>query len=255
MTSPTNNGSHDDPPARGTSKRGRVDGVKRVHVASGIRMDLAANEDEYLEEMAAHHVSGHLKVAPEHVSEDVLNNMKKPPVDSFDEFAERFLAASARAGKEQYLVPYFIASHPGSGVEEMIDLAVFLKARGYKPLQVQDFIPAPMDVATCMHFTGLDPMTMKPVKTVQRLSDRKVQRALMQFFLPENWFTVRRALVEAGREDLIGSGRECLIPSNPPKEAIAARRRAADAKLRGGGKKRGGARPRSKGRSGGSARG
>ena len=232
-----------------------VDGVKRVHVASGIRMDLAANEDEYLEEMAAHHVSGHLKVAPEHVSEDVLNNMKKPPVDSFDEFAERFLAASARAGKEQYLVPYFIASHPGSGVEEMIDLAVFLKARGYKPLQVQDFIPAPMDVATCMHFTGLDPMTMKPVKTVQRLSDRKVQRALMQFFLPENWFTVRRALVEAGREDLIGSGRECLIPSNPPKEAIAARRRAADAKLRGGGKKRGGARPRSKGRSGGSARG
>ena len=231
-----------------------VAGVKRVHVASGIRMDLAADEDEYLEEMAAHHVSGHLKVAPEHVSEDVLNNMKKPSVESFDVFAERFLAASARAGKEQYLVPYFIASHPGSGIEEMIDLAVFLKARGYKPLQVQDFIPAPMDVATCMHFTGLDPMTMKPVKTVQRLSDRKVQRALMQFFLPENWFTVRRALVEAGREDLIGSGRECLIPTNPPKEAVAARRRAADAKLRGD-RKRGGVRPRSKGRSGDSGRG
>jgi len=231
-----------------------VEGVKRVHVASGIRMDLAADEDEYLEEMAAHHVSGHLKVAPEHVSEDVLNNMKKPSVESFDEFAERFLAASARAGKEQYLVPYFIASHPGSGIEEMIDLAVFLKARGYKPLQVQDFIPAPMDVATCMHFTGLDPMTMKPVKTVQRLSDRKVQRALMQFFLPENWFTVRRALVEAGREELIGSGRECLIPTNPPKEAVAARRRAADAKLRGD-RKKGGVRPRSKGRSGDSGRG
>jgi len=213
-----------------------IEGVKRVHVASGIRMDLAAGEDEYIEEMAAHHVSGHLKVAPEHVSEDVLKNMKKPPVASFDKFADRFLAASTRAGKEQYLVPYFIASHPGSGVEEMIELAVFLKARGYKPLQVQDFIPAPMDVATCMHFTGLDPMTMKPVKTVQRLSDRKVQRALMQFFLPENWFTVRRALAEAGREDLIGSGRECLIPENPPKEAVAARRRGADAAARRGGK-------------------
>ena len=167
------------------------------------------------------------------------------------------MAASARAGKEQYLVPYFIASHPGSGVEEMIDLAVFLKARGYKPLQVQDFIPAPMDVATCMHFTGLDPMTMKPVKTVQRLSDRKVQRALMQFFLPENWFIVRRALAEAGREDLIGSGRECLIPENPPKEAVAARRRGADAAARRGGKnakRRADARSREKGLFGGSGR-
>jgi len=235
-----------------------VEGVKRVHVASGIRMDLTAGEDEYIEEMATHHVSGHLKVAPEHVSDDVLDRMKKPPVASFDEFAERFEAASARAGKEQYLVPYFIASHPGSGVAEMIDLAVFLKARGYKPLQVQDFIPAPMDVATCMHFTGLDPMTMNPVSTVQRLSDRKVQKALMQFFLPENWFIVREALLEAGREDLIGTGRECLIPENPPKEAVAARRRGADAAVRGrrkGAKGRAGARPRSMGRSGGSGRG
>ena len=235
-----------------------VKGVKRVHVASGIRMDLAAGEDEYLEEMAAHHVSGHLKVAPEHASEDVLRKMKKPSVESFDEFADRFLAASARAGKEQYLVPYFIASHPGSGIEEMIELALFLKARGYKPLQVQDFIPAPMDIATCMHFTGLDPIKMKPVKTVQRLSDRKVQRALMQFFLPENWFTVRRALIEAEREDLIGPGRECLIPDNPPKEALAAKRRNADASARGkgkGGEGRAGSRSRSRGRSDGSGRG
>ena len=247
-----------------------VEGVKQVHVASGIRMDLCEDEDEYLEEMAAHHVSGHLKVAPEHVSDDVLARMKKPPVASFDRFAERFEAASKRAGKEQYLVPYFIASHPGTGVEEMIDLAVFLKARGYKPLQVQDFIPAPMDVATCMHFTGLDPMTMQPVKTVQRLSDRKIQRALMQFFLPENWFIVRRALAEVGRTDLIGSGPECLIPENPPKEAVAARRRkAADAVRKGGRGDKGGGnerrgkpsaqgagpRRRSKGRAGGSARG
>ena len=225
-----------------------VKGVKKVNVASGIRMDLAAEEDEYLEEMAAHHVSGHLKVAPEHVSEHVLNKMKKPSVASFDVFAERFQAASERAGKEQYLVPYFIASHPGSGVKEMINLAVFLKARGYKPLQVQDFIPAPMDIATCMHFTGLDPITMEPIETVQHLRDRKVQRALMQFFMPENWFTVRRALLDEGREDLIGKGPQCLIPETAPKEALAARRRSADASVRGA-KKGAGAKRRSKGRS------
>jgi len=231
-----------------------VEGVKKVNVASGIRMDLAAEEDEYLEEMAAHHVSGHLKVAPEHVSDHVLEKMKKPSVESFDAFAERFEAASARAGKEQYLVPYFIASHPGSGVTEMIDLAVFLKARGYRPLQVQDFIPAPMDVATCMHFTGLDPLTMESVETVQHLRDRKVQRALMQFFMPENWFTVRKALIETGREDLIGSGPQCLIPETAPKEALAARRRGADAAVRGA-KRAKGPRSRSKGRSRGNDRG
>lgn len=105
----------------------------------------------------------------------------------------------------------------------MIELALFLKQRGYKPRQVQDFIPAPMDVATCMYYTGLDPMTRKPVKTVHRLRDRKVQRALLQFFKPENWFAVRKALLEAGRKDLIGT----LIPKDPPKEALAARRREA----------------------------
>ncbi len=120
---------------------------------------------------------------------------------------------------EQYLVPYFIASHRGSAVEDMIVLAVFLKQRGYRPLQVQDFIPAPMDIATCMYHTGLDPMTMKPVDTVKKLRDRLVQRALMQFFKPDNYFTVREALVAAGREDLIGEGKTCLIPSKPPREA------------------------------------
>ena len=137
------------------------------------------------------------------------------------------MAASARAGKEQYLVPYFIASHPGCGVEEMIELAVFLKQRGYRPRQVQDFIPAPMDVATCMHYTGLDPYTMKPVKTVRRLRDREVQRALLQFFAPENYFTVRKALEDAGRTDLIGSGDACLVGEHPPRQAIQARRDAA----------------------------
>jgi uncharacterized radical SAM protein YgiQ len=204
-----------------------VPGVKRVHIASGIRMDLANRDDRYVAELATHHVGGHLKVAPEHTSERVLELMKKPGHGEFETFAEKFQRASTRAGKEQYLVPYFIASHPGSTVADMIDLAVFLKAHGYRPRQVQDFIPAPMDIATCMYHTGIDPLTMRPVATVTKLRDRQVQRALMQFFEPANWFTVHRALVEAGRRDLIGGGRACLIPATPPPEALAARRRQA----------------------------
>jgi uncharacterized radical SAM protein YgiQ len=204
-----------------------VPGVKKVHVASGIRMDLAAGEDDYLEDLARHHVGGHLKVAPEHASDDVLHVMKKPGVESFERFAEGFEQASQRAGKEQYLVPYFIASHPGCGVEEMIELAVFLKQHGYRPRQVQDFIPAPMDVATCIHHTGLDPYSMKPVKTVKRLRDREVQRALLQFFAPENYFTVRKALLEAGRQDLIGNGEQCLVAEHAPREALVARQERA----------------------------
>ena len=206
-----------------------VPGVKRVLVASGIRMDLAAKDEAYVEELVKHHVGGHLKVAPEHTSDTVLSAMKKPPQRTFEDFQEKFRAATARAKKDQYLVPYFIASHPGSGVAEMIELAIFLKQNGYRPRQVQDFIPAPMDVATCMWHTGLDPMSMRPVAVAKRLRDRLVQRALMQFFVPENWFTVRRALVDAGRADLIGSGRDCLIPRDPPPEALEARRRGAEA--------------------------
>ncbi|MBY0401558.1 YgiQ family radical SAM protein [Myxococcota bacterium] len=194
-----------------------VPGVARVHIASGIRMDLAADEPEYLDELARHHVGGHLKVAPEHVSDRVLSLMKKPERGSFEIFAERFAAASKRAGKEQYLVPYFISSHPGSGVEDMIELALYLKRNGYRPRQVQDFIPAPMDIATCMYWTGLDPFTLEPVESARRLTDRLVQRALLQFFAPENWKTVRDALVRAGREDLIGDGPDCLIPPRPPR--------------------------------------
>ena len=198
-------------------------GVERVNVQSGVRTDLAVLSPEYLEDLTAHHVGGHLKVAPEHTSPRVLELMKKPEIEGFDDFAEAFGEASRKAGKEQYLVPYFIASHPGSTVDDMIHLAEFLKARGYRPRQVQDFIPAPMDIATCMYFTGLDPVTLRPVETVKKLRDRKTQRALMQFFKPENWFLVREALVGAGREDLIGSGPRCLIPSRPPKEALEAR--------------------------------
>jgi len=201
-----------------------TEGIKSVRVASGIRMDLARFDEEYIEDMARHYTGGQLKVAPEHTSEKVLSLMKKPAVSTFDEFASKFLDASKRAGKEQYLIPYFIASHPGSDVAEMIELAEFLKQRGYRPRQVQDFIPAPMDIATCMYWTGLDPMTMQPVATVRKLKDREVQRALMQYFRPENWFVVRKALLEARRKDLIGDGPRCLIPSNPPKLALEARR-------------------------------
>jgi uncharacterized radical SAM protein YgiQ len=196
-----------------------IPGIKKVNIQSGVRMDLAAKDDRYIQELAEHHVGGLLKVAPEHTSNSVLDLMKKPGIESFEEFATSFAAASKRVGKKQHLVPYFIASHPGSSAEDMIDLAIFLRKRGYRPLQVQDFIPAPMDIATCMYYTGLDPMTMKSVDTVTRLRDRQVQRALMQFFKPENYFTVRDALIAAGREDLIGEGKLCLIPKTPPKAA------------------------------------
>jgi uncharacterized radical SAM protein YgiQ len=212
----------------------KVKGVKKVHIASGIRMDLARNEPEYLSELVEHHVGGHLKVAPEHVSDKVLAMMKKPAQSTFEEFSERFRNASKRAGKDQFLVPYFIASHPGSGLAEMIELALFLKKNGHRPRQVQDFIPAPMDIATCMYHTGLDPETLKPVPVATRPSDRSLQRALLQFFLPENYFEVKKALTLAGRADLIGDGPECLIPARPSQLAREARdAKAADKKQRG----------------------
>jgi len=201
-------------------------GIARVLVASGIRMDLAVEDPEYVAELAQHHVGGHLKVAPEHVSPRVLDCMKKPGPEVFDEFAERFEAASARAGKEQYLLPYFITSHPGSGLEEMIELALYLRRRGYRPRQAQDFIPVPMDLATCMYHTGLDPLTMRPVESAHRARDRRLQRALLQFFLPENHELVRQALTAAGRTDLIGSGPDCLVP--PRSRRTPRTRRAQD---------------------------
>jgi uncharacterized radical SAM protein YgiQ len=205
----------------------KVKRVKKVRVSSGIRMDLANRDPEYVEELVRHHVGGHLKIAPEHTCDTVLSAMKKPPQREFERFQESFAAASRRAGKEQYLVPYFIASHPGSTEKEMIALAEFLKANGYRPRQVQDFIPAPMDVATCMYFTGLDPFSLEPVPVARRLQERLVQRALMQYFDPRNWFRVRKALLDNGRGDLIGTGPRCLIPPNPPKEALEARRRGS----------------------------
>lgn len=210
------------------------EGIRKAFVASGIRMDLAQLSPEYISELAEHHVGGRLKVAPEHTSPTVLSVMKKPSIDNFGTFARSYKAASKEAGKpKQSLVPYFIASHPGSGLAEMIDLAIYLKRNGYRPDQVQDFIPAPFDIATCLSHTGIDPFTKKEVYVAKGLRDRKMQRALMQFFKPENWFTVREALLEARRPDLIGSGCDCLIPANPPNEALEARRRAANQAVKG----------------------
>jgi uncharacterized radical SAM protein YgiQ len=204
-----------------------VPGIKKVLVASGIRMDLARRSPEYMRELARHHVGGHLKVAPEHTDPDVLMKMRKPANDDFEQFTEAFDRESKKAGKKQYVVPYFIASHPASDLDAMIHLAVFLKQNGYRPDQVQDFIPAPFDVATAMYYTGIDPFTKKPVYVAHQLRDRKLQRALMQFFKPENYFEVREALRQAKRTDLIGDGCDCLIPSRPPKEALQKRRAGA----------------------------
>lgn len=210
-----------------------VKGIKKVLVASGVRMDLARNSPEYIRELTEHHVGGHLKVAPEHVDPDVLFKMRKPDNDDFEFFADEFNETSEKVGKKQYLIPYYIASHPGSTIESMIELALFLKRNGYKPDQVQDFIPAPLDVATSMYYTGLDPFTKKPVYIAKALSDRKLQRALMQFFKPENYFEVREALRQAKRMDLIGDGCDSLIPSRPPREAMESRRKEASDRFRG----------------------
>lgn len=210
-----------------------TDGIKKVLVASGIRMDLACRSPEYMRDLVRYHVGGHLKVAPEHTDPDVLDKMRKPSNDDFEAFTEIFNQESKRANKKQYIIPYYIASHPGSDLDAMIDLAAFLKQSGYRPDQVQDFIPAPFDVATAMYYTGVDPFTKKPVHVARNLRDRRMQRALMQFFKPENYFEVRDALLQAKRQDLIGDGCDSLIPSRPPREAIQARRKDANQRFRG----------------------
>ncbi len=209
-------------------------GIRKVLVASGIRMDLAQLSPEYMDEMAEHHIGGHLKVAPEHSDPAVLKQMKKPSIENFESFAEDFKKASKKGGKpKQYLVPYFISSHPGSDLNSMIELALFLKRNGYRPDQVQDFIPAPFDIATCMYYTGIDPFSKKEIYIAKHLGERKLQRALLQFFKPENYFEVRKALEQAGRTDLIGNGCDALIAAHPPREALIARRTSANREVRG----------------------
>jgi len=191
----------------------REKGVKRVLVASGVRMDLANRSTAYISHLARHHVGGLLKVAPEHCDAEVLRRMKKPPIGQFEQFAKKFRRASAAVDKEQYLVPYFLAGHPGCDLRAMISLALYLKRHGYRPEKVQDFIPAPMDIATCMYHTGIDPISGESVYVPKGARERRLQRALLQYWKPENYDDVHRALAQANRLDLIGDGPNCLIPA------------------------------------------
>lgn len=177
--------------------------LRRVFIASGIRMDLSLCCGEYIREIAAKHTSGQLKVAPEHISPEVLKIMNKPPVKVLDEFTEKFKDASRKAGKEQYLVHYFISAHPGSTLKNTAELALYLKEHNIRPQQINDFLPAPMELSTSIYYTGLDPFTMEPVYVPKKELERKMQRALIQYFKPENRGLVIRALNEIGRPDLI----------------------------------------------------
>ena len=186
--------------------------VDRVYVASGIRYDLAERSPRFIAELARHHTGGQLSVAPEHTSPEVLDKMKKPPIAHYERFAQAFCQASEAAGKEQYLVPYFITAHPGSTIEDTIALALWLKSKNMRPRQVQDFIPTPMAMATAMYVTGLDPLTMEPVPVVRDLREKRRMKALLYWWDAEQHALAREALVNAGRRDLIGLAASCLIP-------------------------------------------
>lgn len=193
-------------------------GVKRVFIRSGIRFDyLLADPDEtFFKELVEHHISGQLKVAPEHCSNPVLQKMGKPPVETYRRFQKRFYELTKSAGKKQYLVPYLMSSHPGSTMRDAIELAVFLKKEGLRPEQVQDFYPTPGTISTSMFYTGLDPYTLEPVYVPRTPKEKAEQRALLQYFRPENRGLVLRALRAAGRNDLIGTGPNCLVPPERP---------------------------------------
>lgn len=188
-------------------------GISKAFIASGIRYDLAARSPRFVEELARFHTGGQLSVAPEHTNPDVLDKMKKPGIESYERFASGFCDASQKAGKEQYLVPYFITGHPGSTLKDTIELALYLKAREMKPRQIQDFIPTPMSMATAMYHTGLDPFTRRPVPVVKGLREKKQLKALLYWWDPEQYPLAREALQRAGRRDLIGNRPGCLVPS------------------------------------------
>ena len=191
--------------------------VKKVFIRSGIRFDylMLDKNDTFFWELCEHHISGQLKVAPEHVVDRVLEKMGKPGKRVYDAFVEKFYEINKKIGKEQYLVPYLISSHPGSDLNAAIELALYLKKNGYSPEQVQDFYPTPGTLSTCMFYTSLDPRTMKSVYVPSSPKEKAMQRALLQFRRKENQSLVREALRKAGREDLIGFGKDCLVwPEN-----------------------------------------
>ena len=189
--------------------------MKRVFIRSGIRYDylLADKDDTFFRELVRYHVSGQLKVAPEHCSNAVLDKMGKPHIEAYKAFQKRFYELTKSMNMEQYLVPYLMSSHPGSTVKDAVKLACFLKEEGIHPEQVQDFYPTPGTISTCMFYTGLDPYTMEPVYVPRSPKEKTEQRALLQYFKPENYAVIRTALRKAGRPDLIGSGPHCLVPA------------------------------------------
>lgn len=174
---------------------------------------MADKDDTFFRELVEHHVSGQLKVAPEHVAANTLKYMGKPSGDTYDRFREKFFKINKQLGKEQYLIPYLMSSHPGSGLNEAIELAEYLRDTKYQPEQVQDFYPTPGTLSTAMFYTGVDPITGKEVYIPKTREEKAMQRALLQFKNPKNYNLVHDALVKAGREDLIGNGPKCLIKS------------------------------------------
>ena len=187
--------------------------VKKVFVRSGIRFDyvMADTDKTFLRELCEHHVSGQLKVAPEHISNAVLQKLGKPSVEVYNKFVQAYKDMNKKIGKEQYLVPYLMSSHPGSTLKEAIELAEYLRDLGYMPEQVQDFYPTPSTISTCMYYTGLDPRTMQPVHVTDNPHEKAMQRALIQYRNPKNYDLVYEALMKAGRQDLIGFDKKCLI--------------------------------------------
>ena len=203
-------------------KTRELPGVKKVLIASGLRYDLAVEDPEYVRELVTHHVGGYLKIAPEHTEDGPLNKMMKPGIGSYDRFKELFEKFSKEAGKEQYLIPYFIAAHPGTTDLDMVNLALWLKKNGFRADQVQAFYPSPMATATAMYHSGKDPLRKvsndgESVETVKSPAKRRLHKALLRYHDPDNWPMIRKALTRLGLDELIGSGPDALIPATQPK--------------------------------------
>ena len=194
----------------------RIEGIKKVFVPSGLRYDymMAARNDAFFKELVEHHISGQLKVAPEHMSDNALYYMGKPSFNVYEQFRERYARINQKLGRKQYLVPYLMSSHPGATLDDAIMLAQYLNRIGYMPEQVQDFYPTPGTLSTAMYYTGIDPRTMKPVYVAKTPEEKAMQRALLQWRRPDKRPIILAALKKAGREDLIGYGKECLIRPN-----------------------------------------
>ncbi len=191
----------------------KLDGIKKVFIRSGIRFDYLMEDqsDEFFEELVKYHISGQLRVAPEHCSAAVLDRMGKPHIETYKKFCDKFYKLTGRMSKDQYIVPYLMSSHPGSTLKDAVELALFCKRENIHPKQVQDFYPTPGTISTCMFYTGIDPYTMKEVYVAKTEEEKSMQRALLQYFIPENKQKVIKALIKAGRKDLIGYDSKCLV--------------------------------------------